>query len=197
MSSLMLDGRTADAIAMTSRLGTLLRLTLQRDRAPETTLEEELVLLDHYLDIERVRFGDRLQIDLDIDPACLPARVPVLVLQPLVENAVRHGVSVGSTDNAPRHIVVRAAREAASTLVLSVEDDGPGFAADARADGVGLPNTAERLRQLHGNAASLERANRPGGGARVTIRLPFNLAHADALSERAQAAQAAHAVAGR
>jgi two-component system, LytTR family, sensor kinase len=193
MSSLMLDGRTTDAIAMTSRLGTLLRLTLQRDRAPETTLEEELVLLDHYLDIERVRFGDRLQVDLDIDPACLPARVPVLVLQPLVENAVRHGVGVGASDGDPRHIVVRAKRDArvscgarvreleregagaGSALVLSVEDDGPGFAADARADGVGLSNTAERLRQLHGDAASLERDNRPGGGARVTIRLPLRI----------------------
>ena len=148
----------------------------------EVTLREELRLLDSYLEIERARFGSRLTIIVDVPPALLDAYVPGLVLQPLVENALRHGV--GKRD-AQGHVWVDACARGASQLELRVRDDGPGLARDTRDDirtGVGIGNTRARLSRLYGAAGTLELRDHPSGGAEVIVTLPLRSApvHASA-----------------
>jgi two-component system, LytTR family, sensor kinase len=138
----------------------------------EVTLREELRMLDSYLEIERARFGSRLAIVVDVPQALLDAYVPGLVLQPLVENALRHGV--GKRD-APGHVWVDA-RARGDTLELLVRDDGPGFALDAAAGerpGVGIGNTRARLTKLYGDAGVLALHNGANGGAEVVASLPL------------------------
>jgi signal transduction histidine kinase len=172
ISGLVRRAENARAVDMLARLGELLRATLDRDMAPLIPLEEELAILDRYLDIERVRFGDRLTIEIDVEPDALDALVPALVLQPLVENAIRHGVT-----RRPGDALVRiAARRADATIELEVRDTGRGLPSDvpgALREGVGLSNTRQRLAELYGDAASLRLGNAPGGGARVDLVLPF------------------------
>jgi hypothetical protein len=162
------------ARGMLIRLGSLLRRSLDEEQH-EVPLEQELGFLLEYLEIQRVRFGDRLVVHVDIDPAAATARVPVLFLQPLVENAIEHG---GSDRPGGTSIVVRASRSD-GTLQLSVEDDGAGPGIGALpVEGIGLRNTRERLRKLYGDRASLAlrsaRPDEPGaGGARVEISIPF------------------------
>jgi hypothetical protein len=151
-------------------LSDLLRVSLQTT-AHEVTLARELELLDHYLAIEQARLGDRLRIRREIDPAALGAFVPTLILQPLAENAVRHGIEPRL---APGTITLRARREG-GVLRLAVADDGVGFnpAASVARRGIGLANSEERLRTLHGDRAQLEVVTPPAGGVRVEIALPF------------------------
>jgi signal transduction histidine kinase len=152
---------------MLLRLGSLLRRSLDEEHH-EVSLRQELVFLDEYIDIQRMRFGDRLSVTLAIDPSVFDARVPVLLLQPLVENAIKHGAS---DDDGTATIVVRAARENGQ-LRLSVEDRGPG-PGDAP-EGVGLRNTRARLRTLYGDATTLRLHRAPGAtGASVDISIPF------------------------
>jgi LytS/YehU family sensor histidine kinase len=159
---------------MLLRLGSLLRRSLDEEQH-EVSLEQELGFLLEYLEIQRVRFGDRLVVQVEIDPAASPARVPVLFLQPLVENAIEHG---GSDRPGGTSIVVRASRHD-GTLRLTVEDDGAGpGTVPSPVEGIGLRNTRERLRKLYGDRASLAlrpaRPDQPGaGGARVEITIPF------------------------
>ena len=142
----------------------------------ELSLREELRLLDSYLEIERARFGSRLTIIVDVPPALLDAYVPGLVLQPLVENALRHGV--GQRD-AHGHVWIDARARGATQLALRVRDDGPGLAReapDARGDirtGVGIGNTRARLSRLYGAAGTLELRDHHGGGAEVIVTLPL------------------------
>ena len=142
----------------------------------ELSLREELRLLDSYLEIERARFGSRLTIIVDVPPALLDAYVPGLVLQPLVENALRHGV--GQRD-AHGHVWIDARARGATQLALRVRDDGPGLAReapDARGDirtGVGIGNTRARLTRLYGAAGTLELRDHHGGGAEVIVTLPL------------------------
>ena len=159
------------AVRMLARLGELLRTTLDRDLAPEIPLREELALLDRYLDIERVRFGDRLRIDVRDGPEVRDAFVPTLLLQPIVENAVRHGVSV---QTGPARIEVSAARDG-QWLRIVVRNWGRGVlpeAAAGRREGIGLSNTRARLSALYGDRATLALEGLDDG-ARVTITLPF------------------------
>ncbi len=165
----------AAAERMVLGLGGLLRSLLERAASQEITLAQELEFVRAYLAIEQMRFQDRLSVVWEIDPAALPALVPSLVLQPLVENALRHGV-------APRagasRVTVRAARQGES-LRLAVADDGPGFRRDARAgiaEGVGLSNTRVRLRQLYGPDGWLELADAEGGGAEAVVVIPYRTA---------------------
>jgi two-component sensor histidine kinase len=141
---------------MLERLSGLLETALQTASEHEVALAEELDFLERYLEVERVRFRDRLAVRFEIDPAARERRVPALVLQPLVENAVRHGIGRLAKGG---EVVIRA-RLAGDRLLLTVENDAPGAqAAPAparRGAGVGLSNTAERLRQLYGSAARLE-----------------------------------------
>jgi two-component system LytT family sensor kinase len=153
---------------MLTRLSDLLRLTLESAATPEVPLSQELDFLDAYLEIQQTRFEDRLTIVRDIDPEALDALVPNLLLQPLVENAIRHGVA---TRAAGGRVEISARRDD-GRITLSVRDDGPGLAPGAP-QGVGLSNTRARLEHLYGDAQSLALADDPAGGVRVTVVAPY------------------------
>jgi signal transduction histidine kinase len=147
------DPEAADR--MISRLSDLLRLTFDRSGAAQIALKEELEFLQKYLQIEQIRFQDRLSIHFDIDPETLDAEVPRLILQPLVENAIKHGISPRSGSGS----VEISARRQDRDLWVQVRDDGVGLSPNARArfnDGVGLSNTRARLECLYGNRHRLE-----------------------------------------
>jgi len=153
---------------MIGDLGDLLRASLVHEQTHEVTLREELALLEPYLRIHQVRFGPRLRVERRVDEAALDALVPPMVLQPLVENALRHGIGA-----CPRAGWVEVAAERVDdALRLSVADDGPGFASAWR-EGVGLGSTRARLRHQYAGRASLAAAAAPAGGARVEVVLPF------------------------
>ncbi|HET8677491.1 MAG TPA: histidine kinase [Blastocatellia bacterium] len=174
--SALLDEDVEAADEMLARLGDLLRMTLTNSGAQEVTLQEELEFLRCYLEIERVRFQDRLTIQMDIDPQALDALVPNLILQPIVENAIRHGIA--SRIN-PGRIEIRAAR-AGDALQLQVKDNGPGIQtksdlAVTSREGVGLSNTRARLKQLYGPRHRFELSDAVGGGLLLTIEIPFQM----------------------
>lgn len=174
ISSVMYDD-VAAADTMLARLADLLRRTLRRPSGTEVPLAEEIETLELYLDIMRVRFAERLSVDVQVDDAVREAAVPALVLQPLVENALRHG---DPGPGAPARIAVRARRDDGN-LLLEVEDNGPGLAGtqvEAVGKGVGLANTARRLEQLYGDHQSLTLSNLTGGGLRVAVELPYHTA---------------------
>jgi sensor histidine kinase YesM len=158
---------------MIARLGDFLRLTLENSGTQEVSLQKELEFLTCYLEIERVRFQDRLTTSVEVEPAALDSPVPNLILQPIVENALRHGVA---QTRGPGRVEISAKRENGS-LRIRVWDNGPGLAAITRPDdglreGLGLSNTRARLEQLYGSAHSFELENAPGGGLLVTLVIP-------------------------
>jgi len=171
ISALMLTDVVAADRMMTS-LSDLLRMSLESNGTQVTSLGREMEFLNVYLDIEKARFEDRLRVVFDIAPECLDAQVPHLILQPLVENAVRHGVSRRS---APGEIRVIAKR-AGDDLQLWVRDNGPGLM-EARHEkprrGLGLSLTRERLQALYGEGQSCEIRNGAEGGAEVCLLMPF------------------------
>ena len=163
-------GRQAEE--MLGRLGDLLRCVLEDVEAQEVPLRRELEYLQLYLSIEEVRFQDRLRVEIAADPAVLDAAVPHMGLQPIVENAIRHGI--GRSSSAGKiHISAYRMNE---TLVVKVQDDGPGLppANASQGRGIGLANTRARLSQLYGAAAQLAIENGPHGGALVTMVLPYH-----------------------
>lgn len=173
--SILIDEDTRAAREMLVRLSDLLRATLERGRAHEVTLRQELEFIEGYLEIERTRFQDRLTVTVEADPQTLDARVPDLILQPIVENAIRHGVAPRATAG---RIEIRAERLNGS-LRLQVRDDGLGLpdgadAADGR--GVGIANTRARLARLYGADHEFEMRDAPGGGLCVRITIPFRAA---------------------
>jgi two-component system LytT family sensor kinase len=163
------DSRGADR--MITRLSDLLRLTLENAGEQEVPLKQELELLQPYLEIEQTRFQDRLSVSLDIDPETLDARVPNLVLQPLVENAIRHGIAPRS---APGLIEIRSRREDGA-LHLEIRDNGDGLARQGKGlqEGLGLGNTRARLWQLYGDAQQLELKQNVDGGLIVRMIIPY------------------------
>jgi two-component sensor histidine kinase len=171
ISSLMhQDVELADQ--MLARLGQLLRATLESAGTQEVAFKHELEFVELYLEIEQARFGPRLEVHIDAEPETMDACVPNLILQPLVENAIRHGISPRAGTG---HIEIRAQRLNGS-LQVQVLDDGPGLRTDPPAysrEGVGLSNTRERLRQLYGEAHQFTLANRDEGGVVVTLRVPY------------------------
>jgi two-component system, LytTR family, sensor kinase len=192
------DAEAADQ--MVARLGDFLRLTLENSGDQEVTLEQELDFLRCYLEIETVRFHDRLSVETQIEPQTLQARVPNLILQPLVENAIRHGIS---RQSAPGRLAIRASQRD-GRLRLQVEDNGPGLALiseghnapppapDAATTmttprpvtgGVGLANTRARLEHLYGAHHSLELTRATPRGMIVTLEIPFQLEAAPAWAD--------------
>jgi LytS/YehU family sensor histidine kinase len=161
------DPRAADSMVV--RLGALLRMTLAAGDEQEVALANELELVRAYLQIELTRFGDRLRIVDDTEPAALEAAVPAMLLQPLVENAIRHGAVAGR----PTELRI-GARISGDRLELVVEDDGRGASGEgASGGGLGLANTRARLQALYGDDHQLTAANRPSGGFRCRILIPF------------------------
>ena len=157
---------------MVAGLSELLRASLRSADEQEVPLARELEHLKLYTDIQRTRFGDRLDVKLDVDPATRSAMVPSLLLQPLVENAIRHGLAPRAVGG---QVYVRAARDG-EELRLEVRDDGVGAETRGGAlsrEGVGLANTRERLRRLHGEHQRFAYETRPGAGFAVRIALPF------------------------
>jgi signal transduction histidine kinase len=169
------DPEVADR--MIARLSDLLRLTLENIGVQEVRLAKELEFLERYLEIERTRFADRLEVRMRIAPETLDARAPYLILQPLVENAIRHGIAPRS---APGCIEVSAERKG-GMLVLIVKDDGPGISTKTNPkDGVGISSTRARLERLYGAAHRFEMQNGAQGGLIVTLTLPFQMVAEDA-----------------
>lgn len=170
ISSLMHQDVDA-ADRMLVKLSDLLRRALDTTDTQEVTLREELEFLRNYAAIEQTRFGDRLKIEMNIPPDTLDALVPNLMLQPLLENAIRHGIEPHAR---PGVIEINAQREG-ERLRIAVRDNGGGLNGSV-VEGIGLSNTRARLKQLYGTRQSFELANADGGGALVTACLPFHTA---------------------
>jgi sensor histidine kinase YesM len=156
---------------MLVRLSELLRITMSHTGAPQTTLREEIAFLERYLDIERIRFRSRLEVVIKVDDDAIEAQVPSLILQPIVENAVRHGVELQSRNG---QIEIRGVRDGA-TVVVTVSDNGSGLPEGGpKREGIGLANTRARLVELYGDRQHFELVNRPEGGLCVRIVIPFS-----------------------
>ena len=158
----------AGADRMITRLGALLRASFSALGDHEISLREEIDFLRNYLDIMTVRFRDRVRIDIDVDPDALDTRVPTLLLQPLVENALRHGVEPLESGG---HVEI-VARRRVDTVVIEVRDNGCGLRSDQH-EGVGIRNTRDRLQQLYGDAQEFAIRNRVDGGVIAAITLPY------------------------
>jgi signal transduction histidine kinase len=173
ISSLILEDPPR-ANSMIARLGDFLRLTLEHSNRQLVTLKEETEFVRCYLEIEQVRFGDRLTVNLAIDPAAVSAQVPHMILQPVVENAIQHAIAPRA---APGRIEIQA-RRLDSRLRVEVKDTGPGIAGPVgslQGHGVGLNNVRARLAQLYDGDSSFTMTNCPEGGLSVVLELPFQL----------------------
>jgi two-component system LytT family sensor kinase len=161
---------------MIARLGDLLRTSLENANQQEVPFRQELDFIQPYLDIEKARLGARLTVDLQIDPAVMDARVPNLILQPLVENAIRHGIAVRP---GPGRLHIQARRED-GLVHLAITDTGPGLHGPTLdLKGIGLANTRARLEKLYGSNQRLVLTNVPDGGLRVGITIPFRESNHD------------------
>lgn len=173
ISTLVLLKQTEPANAMLSRLSAFLRYTLANEPTGQVTLAQEIETLKLYLDIEKMRFEERLRPHFDIDPSVTEARVPSLILQPLVENAIKYAVTP-KEDGAD---ILVAAQRRDDTLWIEVTDSGPGLnIGDTRptlSTGVGLANIRDRLAQAYGSRQRFATKSMPGGGFSVTLELPF------------------------
>jgi len=165
IAGLVREGERDEAVKIIGLLGRLLRRALAADGEAAVELADEIEDLRTYVDIQRMRFGDRLTVTTDVPPGLASVRVPGILLQPLVENSIRHGLGPEGG-----HVHVSAMRENGS-VVVEVRDDGAGFSPGCR-EGVGLGNLRARLEAMYGDAAELELANRSPRGAGVRIRLP-------------------------
>ena len=169
ISVLMMRNVTA-ANQMLIRLSDLLRVTLDNAGTQEVTLKQELDFLNGYLEIEQTRFHDRLTVKIEIDPATLDIRVPNLLLQPLVENAIRHGISNRADAGS---ITIRSQRKG-NRLHLEISDNGPGIPQQIFKKGVGITNSEARLKQLYGSDHSFELLQAAAGGLLVRITIPIH-----------------------
>jgi len=172
ISSLVVEGRSEAATTMIALLSDFLRQALQTIETPQITVAEEMAFVQHYLDIQKIRFGDRLRFRIQVEPQAMAAMVPTLLLQPLVENAVRHGI-LARADGGSVAIVVGVL---GSALHLRVEDDGPGLRrSGSTSSGLGLSNTATRLGELYGNQATFTVGRGNTGGVAIDISIPLTL----------------------
>ncbi len=169
----LLSRDTEAARRMITRLGDFLRMTLENSGTQEVTLQQEMEFLSCYLEIERIRFQDRLTTEIEIDPLALETKVPNLLLQPIVENAIRHGIAPRSSQG---HLNIKAERRDGH-LRIRVRDNGPGLQPNRSIEslfskGLGLANTQKRLDRLYGADHSFSIENAPEGGMVVTIEIP-------------------------
>ena len=174
ISTLILDGANETANKAVSRLSDFLRYTLDNDPMSRVTLGSELSAIDLYLEIEKVRFGDRLVIEKSIDPKAQDALVPSLILQPLIENAIKYAITPSEEGGTLRI----SARVQHRTLVLQISDSGPGLGNGnngQKSCGVGLKNTRERLQQLYGDSQAFTLAPNEPSGLRITINIPYEV----------------------
>jgi two-component system LytT family sensor kinase len=177
ISSLILED-PPKANSMIARLGDFLRLTLEHSNRQLVSLKEETEFVRCYLEIEQVRFGDRLTVNWAVDPAAHSARVPHLILQPVVENAIQHAIAPRA---APGRIEI-GARRLDSRLRIEVKDTGPGMTGPVdtlQGHGVGLNNVQARLAQLYDGDFSFRMTNNPEGGFSVVLELPFQVESSD------------------
>lgn len=170
ISSLVLeDPRRANS--MIAQLGDFLRLTLEHSEEQTVPLRQEIEFLEKYLEIEQVRFQDRLMVDFSIEPAALSAEVPHLILQPIVENAIRHAIA----PRAARGLIRINGTQSDGFVRLEVRDNGPGLRSggDFETKGLGLKNVRARLKQLYGSCFTLRLLNNSEGGLTVFLEIPF------------------------
>ena len=169
---LVREQRNAEAVQLLAKLSALLRTSLDQGRLPEVTLRDEMTFIDRYIDIQQMRFADRLTVHRSIAPDALDALIPHLLLQPLVENAIVHGIA---PKQGPGEIVITARIED-DRVRIEVSDDGVGIPADDRGrprEGIGLSNTRERLTKTYGNRSQLVLRTEPGRGTTVSVVLPL------------------------
>jgi len=171
ISGLVRRGQGRLATQMITRLGDLLHVSLGREEQQLVSLREDVELMDAYLAIELVRLSDRITVECSIDPAVLETRVPILMLQPLIENALRHGIE---PTPGPGKIAISGGRDGAD-LLIEVENSGRG-PSGAQGSGIGLSNTQARLSHLFGDSASISLVPGPGGcGTTARVRLPLEI----------------------
>jgi len=173
--SALLNKDVPAARKMITRLGDFLRLTLENSGSPEVTLQQEMDFLSCYLEIERIRFQNRLATHIDVSPDSLQAKVPNLILQPIVENAIRHGIAPRSTPG----LLEIEAKQQDGTLRIQVRDNGPGLPKHRTSQnlikkGLGLANTETRLERLYGADHLFDLTDNPAGGLTVTLEIPFH-----------------------
>ncbi len=178
VAGLVREGRNDAAVGMIAGLSDFLRRVLQDSNAQQVPLGEEMEFAQKYLDIQKVRFAERLQLSVDVPRELYPAQVPSLILQPMVENAVKHGIAKRAQGGAIRI----AASRSDGVLTLSVSNDGPSLPVDWDADGemagsgIGMSNVRTRLQSLYGDAFELSMRNQDAGGVEVSVSLPFAVA---------------------
>jgi signal transduction histidine kinase len=173
--SALLNKDVEAARKMITRLGDFLRLTLENSGSQEVTLQQEMEFLTCYLEIERIRFQNRLVTHMDVSPQSLQAKLPNLILQPIVENAIRHGIAPRSTPG----LLEIEAKQHNGTLRIQVRDNGPGLPKHRTSQnlikkGLGLANTETRLQRLYGADHLFDLTNNPAGGLVVTLEIPFH-----------------------
>lgn len=173
ISTLILDRNNETANLAVTRLSDFLRYSLDNDPMKRVTLRQELDALDLYLEIEKVRFGDRLRVQREVETTALDALVPSLILQPLIENAIKYAVTPREEGGAIRI----SAKAVHGALLFTIADDGPGLKngtqSTGKSSGVGLKNTRERLKQLYGDDQAFTLAPNDPSGLVITINIPF------------------------
>jgi len=170
IAGLIREKRNDDAVKMIVELGDFMRRVLDDSNLQQVPLREELEFARKYLDIQKVRFVERLQCSVDVPTELLPAQVPTLILQPIVENAIKHGIS----QRAQGGIIRILASRSNGRLTLSVYNDGPSLPANGRIhSGIGIANMRTRLQSLYGDAFELNMHNQGPGGVEVSVSVPF------------------------
>jgi signal transduction histidine kinase len=171
VAGLVREGRNDSAISMIAELSDLLRRMLDDSARQQVPLQEEMAFAQKYLDIQKMRFADRLQLSVDIPDELYPAQVPSLILQPMVENAIKHGIAKKAQGGTIRI----AASRLNGMLTLSVCNDGPSLPAEweTTLPGIGISNVRTRLKTLYGDVFDLSMRNQTAGGVEVSVSLPF------------------------